>query len=79
MVVSLVDQNRMSFKAFSAGCLKNDLRDFGWGARNDSSNPWVSYQAPGAQTKDITTVRLCSSNGSHSIIGQLTQAFCDVL
>ena len=32
MVVSLVDENRMSFKAFPAGCLKNDLRDFGWGS-----------------------------------------------
>ena len=31
MVVSLVDEDGTSFKAFPAGCLKNDLRDFSWG------------------------------------------------
>ena len=31
MIISLVDKDGTSFKTFSTGCLKNDLRDFGWG------------------------------------------------
>ena len=30
MVVSLIDENGVSFNSFPTGCLENDLRDFGW-------------------------------------------------
>ena len=31
MVISLVDEDGMSLKAFTNSCLKNDLKDFGLG------------------------------------------------
>ena len=31
MVISLVDEDEMSLKAFTTSCLKNDLKDFGLG------------------------------------------------
>ena len=52
MVVSLVDENGPSFKAFTASCLANDLRGFGWceewfikslGKLSNSRGPDQSY------------------------------------
>ena len=52
MVVSLVDEDGMSFKAFPASCLKNGLRDFSWddewfikslGKQQSSRNPDQSH------------------------------------
>ena len=31
IVISLVNEDGMSFKAFATSCLEKDLRDFGWG------------------------------------------------
>ena len=30
-VISLVDEDGISFKAFATSCLEKDLKDFGWG------------------------------------------------
>ena len=30
-VISLVNEDGMSFKAFTTSCLEKDLRDFSWG------------------------------------------------
>ena len=67
MVVSLVDEDGTSFKAFPAGCLKNDLRDFGWG------DEWFikslgKWPAPETQTKAITTMRSWDVNTYPSCI-----------
>ena len=45
MVVSLVDKDGISLKAFPASCLRNNLRDFSW-AKNGSSNALVSGRDP---------------------------------
>ena len=75
MVVSLVDKNGMSFKAFPSSCIKNDLRVFSWGRKEWFIKSLGNLSSSEAQIKAVTTMRLCCTNGSQGVIGQLS---CDV-
>ena len=61
MVVSLVDEDGVSLKAFTTSCFKNDLKGFRLGG---SSDIWEGIQAPETQAKPITTTRSYGANGS---------------